>query len=101
MLTSKQRAFLRGQAQNLNAIFQLGKTGISQESVKAVADALARREIVKLHVLETCPYNAKEAAPVLAEAVKCDVVQVIGSKIVLFKKKNKDSKYDLKNLTVL
>ena len=44
MLTSKQRAFLRGQAQNLNAIFQLGKTGISQESVKAVADALARRD---------------------------------------------------------
>ena len=86
------REYGRGKAADLFA---------RQESVKAVADALARREIVKLHVLETCPYNAKEAAPVLAEAVKCDVVQVIGSKIVLFKKKSKDSKYDLKNLTVL
>ena len=95
MLTSKQRAFLRGQAQNLNAIFQLGKTGISQESVKAVADALARREIVKLHVLETCPYNAKEAAPVLAEAVKCDVVQVIGSKFVLYRRNDDEPVIEL------
>ncbi len=100
-MTSKERAFLRSQAQTLSAIFQLGKTGLSEEGVKAITDALNARELIKLHVLETCPYTAKEAAPVLAEAIGCDVVQTIGSKIVLFKQKSKDSKFDMKNLKVL
>lgn len=100
-MTSKERAFLRSQAQTMNAIFQLGKTGLSEDGIKGITDALNSRELIKLHVLETCPHTAKEAAPLLADAIGCDVVQVIGSKIVLFKQKKKESKYDLKNLTVL
>ena len=101
MLTSKQRAFLRGQAQRLDTIFQIGKTGFTAESVQAVTDALNARELIKLRVLDTCPYSAKEAAALLSEETGSDSVQVIGSKFVLFKQKIKDSRYDLKNLTVL
>lgn len=101
MLTSKQRAFLRGQAQSLDTIFQIGKTGFTAESVQAVTDALNARELIKLRVLDTCPYSAKEAAALLSEETGSDSVQVIGSKFVLFKQKSKDSRYDLKNLTVL
>lgn len=101
MLTSKQRAFLRGQAQHLDTIFQIGKTGFTTDSIKAVSDALNARELIKLRVLDTCPYSAKEAARLLSEELGCESVQVIGSKFVLFRQKDKESGYDLKNLTVL
>ena len=51
MITSKQRAFLRGQAQPLNAIYQIGKTGFTEESVRGIEEALNARELIKLHVL--------------------------------------------------
>ena len=101
MLTSKQRAFLRGQANALEPVFQIGKGDIDEDISKGVNDCLLKRELIKIKVLENSPYNAKEAAELLSEAIHCDVVQVIGSKLVLFKKKSKDSHFDLKNLTVL
>ena len=61
--------------------------------VKATADCLAARELIKLRVLETSPYTAKEAAAILAEKTGADCVQVIGSKFVLYLEKKKDSKY--------
>lgn len=101
MITSKQRAFLRGQAQHLDTIFQIGKTGFTAESVEGIDNALKAREIIKLRVLENCAYSAKEAGALLAEELNAECVQVIGSKIVLFRQKEKDSKFDLKNLTTL
>ena len=61
--------------------------------MKATADCLAARELIKLRVLETSPYTAKEAAAILAEKTGADCVQVIGSKFVLYLEKKKDSKY--------
>lgn len=101
MITSKQRAFLRGQAQTINAVYQIGKTGFTRESVRGIKEALDARELIKIHVLENSVYSAKEAGALLAEELECECVQVIGSKIVLFKQKSKDSKFDLKNLTTL
>ena len=94
-LNSKQRAFLRGKAQHMDAIFQIGKSGVTQESADAVKTALDARELVKLKVLDTCPHTAREAAEILCEMIGCDSVQVIGSKFVLFLKKEKDSQYDI------
>ena len=90
MLNSKQRAWLRSQANSLDPVFQVGKGEIDDSVVKATADCLAARELIKMKVLETSMYNAKEAAAILAEATGADVVQVIGSKFVLFLKKDKD-----------
>ena len=101
MITSKQRAFLRGQAQHIDPIYQIGKTGFTNESVEGISNALKAREIIKIHVLENCSYSAKEAGALLAEELGAECVQVIGSKIVLFKQKDKDSKFDLKHLTTL
>ncbi|MEG1782637.1 MAG: YhbY family RNA-binding protein [Oscillospiraceae bacterium] len=101
MLTSKQRAFLRGQAQHIDTIFQVGKQGVGEESIGAVKDALEVREIVKCRILDTCPYSAKQTAELFAEQIGCDCVQVIGSKFVLFMQKKKNSKFDLKNLTTI
>ena len=93
MLTSKQRALLRAKANNLEVVFQVGKGEIDEALVQSTADCLAARELIKMKVLETSMYNAKEAAAILAEATGADVVQVIGGRFVLFKQKPKDSAY--------
>ncbi len=85
MLTSKQRAFLRGIAQRYDTIGQVGKGGISENLITTTADALRKRELIKLRVLDNCELSAREAAEALAEATGADVVQVIGSRFVLYK----------------
>ena len=86
MLTSKQRAVLRGMANNLETIFQVGKGGISDTLVAQTADALRARELIKLRVLENAPVFAREAAQELSEKCGAEVVQVIGTRFILFKR---------------
>lgn len=94
MLNSRQRAQLGGMANDYEAIFQVGKMGISENTVKQVDDALEARELIKLTVLETCPLTVREAADELAQKVNADVVRVIGKKFILYKesKNNKTIK---------
>ena len=92
-LTSKQRAQLRGMAANLDTIVPVGKDGIGDNLVKQVNDALEARELIKGRVLENSMYTAREAAEELKVAARCEVVQVIGSKFVLFRyQHNKDKR---------
>lgn len=95
MLTSKQRAYLRGIAAKEDTIFQVGKGGINDNLITQVNDALKAREIVKLKVLETAMLSAAEAAAEIAEATKSDVVQTIGNKLVLFKRNPQEPKIEL------
>lgn len=90
MLTSKQRTTLRGIASTYETIFQIGKGGISETLIQQVKDALRKRELIKLHVLDNCPMDAREAAAELAEATGAEVVQVIGSRFVLFLRNPKE-----------
>ncbi|MDO5123727.1 MAG: YhbY family RNA-binding protein [Eubacteriales bacterium] len=85
MLTSKQRAYLRGLANSFDTILIVGKGGLTDTIYKQASDALKARELIKGKVLETCEYSSREAADIIAENVGCDVVQVIGSKFILYK----------------
>ncbi len=91
MLTSKQRAYLRGLANPIDTIFQVGKGGVGDAMVKSISDALEARELIKLKVLDNSDYSAKEAANEIAELVGADVVSVLGKKFVLYResKENK------------
>ena len=86
MLTSKQRAALKSIASTEDTILQVGKNGIVDTLVVQVSDALKAREIIKMKVLEGAMLSPAEAAAELAEKTKSEVVQVIGNKIVLFKR---------------
>lgn len=97
MLTSKQRAKLRGIASTYETIFQIGKSGIGDQLVQQVLDALKKRELIKIHVLDNCEYDAKEAAAILAEHSRSEVVQVIGNRFVLYKRNPQDPVIDLKD----
>ncbi len=92
MITTKQRAQLRALANPIEAILQVGKGGIIDTLVKQVDDALTARELIKIKVLENAPVNAREAAQELAEKTGADVVQVIGMKVSLYRRNNKDPK---------
>ncbi|MBQ3919921.1 MAG: ribosome assembly RNA-binding protein YhbY [Oscillospiraceae bacterium] len=95
MLTSKQRAYLRGLASTEDAIFQIGKNGINDNLITQVNDALKARELIKLSVLETAPVAPLEAAQSLAEVCHAEVVTTIGSKLVLFRRNPQDPKIEL------
>ena len=95
MLTSKQRAYLRGLANTMEAIFQVGKGGVNYALIAQVDDALRVRELIKVRVLETSPESVKEVAQAVAEGTKADVVQVIGSRFVLFRRNPKEPKIEL------
>ena len=85
MLNSRQRAQLRGLANSLETIFQIGKGGVTENTVKQVDDALEASELIKLRTLETSPVSSREAAELIAEKTGSDVVQVIGSRFVLYR----------------
>jgi RNA-binding protein len=88
-MTSKQRAYLKGLAMNMDPIVNIGKSSVTPELVTAVDEAINKRELIKLSVLKNCIDDPKELANVIAERTHSEVVQVIGKKIVLYRK-NKD-----------
>lgn len=92
-LTSKQRAQLRSMANGLDTILQVGKDGIGENVVKQANEALEAREIIKCRVLDASMLTAGEAAQELAQLTRSDVIQVIGTRFVLFRQShNKDKK---------
>ena len=95
MLTSRQRAGLRKMAAMQDTIFQVGKGGITDNMCEQISNALEARELIKLRVLDNCDYNAKEAAELIANEVGADVVQVIGSRFVLYREPVDNKKIDL------
>ena len=91
-MTSKQRAYLKGLAMNLDPIFQIGKGSVTPELTTAVSEALEARDLIKLTVLKNCLDDSNSIAQVLAERTRSEVVQVIGKKIVLYKQAKDEKK---------
>jgi RNA-binding protein len=94
-MTSKQRAYLKGLAMNIDPIYQVGKSSISPELTSGLDEALEARELVKIHVLNNCLDDPKEIAQILGERTHSEVVQVIGKKIVLYRESKNKKKIEL------
>ena len=84
-MTSKQRAYLKSLASNLNPIFQVGKSSLTPELTEAIAESFNNNELIKIAVLKNCMDDPNEIAQTVAERTRSQVVQVIGKKIVLYK----------------
>lgn len=91
-MTSKERAELKGLAMNIDTIINIGKSSLTPEITQSVAEALDKRELVKIGVLKNCIDDPNEIARILAERTKSEVIQVIGKKIVLYKKNTRKEK---------
>lgn len=90
MLTGKQKRFLRAKAHHLTPIFQVGKGGVNDNMVEQIDDALEARELLKVSVLQNCEMDRREVAEILTEGTDAELVQVIGSTIVLYKESHEN-----------
>lgn len=89
MFTSKERSKLRSLAQNLQPIGQVGKGGISENMIKSFSDALEARELIKISVLNNTEESARDIAISLEQLLNAQTVEVIGKKIVLYRRSNR------------
>lgn len=91
-MTSKQRAYLKSLANGLEPIFQVGKSSLTPEFTEAINEAFNTRELLKIAVLKNCIDDPKEIAGAVSERTHSQVVQVIGKKIILYKRDKKNPK---------
>jgi len=89
-MTSKQRAYLRGLAMSMDAVYQIGKSSLTPDITKGVDEVLETRELIKISILKSCTDDPHELADMISERTRSEVVQVIGKKIVLYRQ-NKDA----------
>jgi RNA-binding protein len=92
MLTGKQRAQLRRLAAEADTIVHVGKNGVTDAVIAQTEEALKARELVKGRVLDNVLLSSREACELLAESCKAEIVQVIGSKFVLYRRDPKEPK---------
>ena len=97
MLTSKQRAYLRSLSNRLEPIFQVGKGGINDNQLKQIDEALEKRELVKVHVLENALLDTRAVCNEVADALGAEPVQVIGKKFIIYKESRENKRIDLKD----
>jgi RNA-binding protein len=89
MITSKQRSYLRSLSNSLDPIFQIGKSGLEETFFRQIDEALEARELLKIKVLNNSGLNAREASDTLCSKLKCEGVQAIGSKLVIYRRSEK------------
>lgn len=95
MLTGKQKRFLRAQAHHLNAIFQVGKAGVTDALAEQLSLALEAQELVKVSILQNCEEDRHTVAEQLAAATGSELVQVLGKTIVIYRRSTQNPKIEL------
>ncbi|MFC7364775.1 MULTISPECIES: ribosome assembly RNA-binding protein YhbY [Bhargavaea] len=91
MLTGKQKRFLRSEAHHLQPVFQVGKQGVNDELISGISEALEKRELIKVAILQNAPEEKEEVAQMLSKRTRAELVQVIGKTIVLYRE-SRDNK---------
>ncbi|MGN0798030.1 MAG: YhbY family RNA-binding protein [Christensenellales bacterium] len=96
MLTSKERAYLRGVASTQEAVCFVGKDGLGEMCLASINDALTARELVKISVLQNCDCDTKSVANEICEKLECECVGIVGRKIVVYKHNPENKNHVLK-----
>ena len=89
MITTKQRAVLRGLANTLDPVMQIGKDGLTENSIAQIDGVFEARELFKINVLKNSDEDTRSLAQKLQEITGCDIVQCIGNKLVVYRKSKK------------
>ncbi len=90
MITGKQRAYLRKIGHDMQPIFQIGKEGLSDTVIVAIDEALEKREIIKIAILETAMLDTRETCDEIAKRLLAESVQSIGNKFILYRKSSNE-----------
>ena len=95
MLTGKQKRFLRAKANQMRPIFQVGKTGVNENMVVQINEALEKRELIKVSILQNCLEDKQVVADELVEGTNAELIQIIGNNIVLYKESEENKQIQL------
>ncbi|MBN9653755.1 ribosome assembly RNA-binding protein YhbY [Halobacillus litoralis] len=95
MLTSKQKKHLRAASHNIQPIFQVGKAGVNENMTKQIDEALEKRELIKVSILQNCFEDNDVVANEIVEATDAHIVQVIGNTIILYKESKENKQIEL------
>ena len=88
-LKGKQKRYLRSQAHGMRPLFQVGKEGLTSNWLKQVEDAIEKRELLKINVLQNAIVEDEEVIEYIEDNSQIQVVQKIGHVLVLFKQADK------------
>ena len=94
-LTGKQKSFLRSMGQKLEPVVMMGKEGVTPTVVQAAQEAIKKRELIKVRVLQNCMEEPEDAITMLAERADVNLVQIIGRNGMLFKRNYDKPKIEL------
>lgn len=94
-LTGKQKSFLRSMGQKLEPVVMMGKEGVTPTVVQAAQEAIKKRELIKVRVLQNCLEEPEDAITMLAERADVNLVQIIGRNGLLFKRNYDKPKIEL------
>ena len=95
MLTGKQKRYLRSLAHNIDPIFQIGKAGINDNMISQIDETLENRELIKIHILQNNFDDKNDLAQTLSQATNSEVVQVIGSMIIIYRESEENKEISL------
>ncbi|WP_181350592.1 ribosome assembly RNA-binding protein YhbY [Thalassobacillus sp. CUG 92003] len=95
MLTGRQKRFLRSEAHQLKPIFQVGKTGVNENMTTQISEALEKRELIKVSILQNCMEDKFQVAEALEDGTGAHVVQIIGNTIILYKESMTNQEIEL------
>ncbi|GGB04432.1 ribosome assembly RNA-binding protein YhbY [Macrococcus hajekii] len=95
MLTGKQKRYLRAEAHRIDPIFQIGKGGVNDNLIEQLNEALEKRELIKVSILQNNDDDKESLAEEVARRVYGELVQLIGSTIILYKPSKNHKKIEL------
>lgn len=95
MLTGKQKRFLRKEAHHLKPIFQVGKDGVNENMITQIQEALEKRELIKVSILQNCLEDKDTVAEKLTSGANAFLVQIIGNNIILYKESENNKQLEL------
>lgn len=93
-LTGKQKRYLRSLGMTMEPIVPIGKEGITPAVVASANEAIEKRELIKVRVLQNCPEDVELAIYTLAERTNSDLVQIIGHNGLLWRRNFKKPKIE-------
>ncbi len=95
-LTNAQKKYLRGLGHSLSPLVYIGKEGLADSVINAIDEALERHELIKVKIVNTDKISKHEAADLVPQRSRSQLVQLIGKTLLIYRRNDKKKKDQIK-----